>query len=356
MAENENLGQQQQAAEQERQRQEEAVRRCKYCGTDLEDDEIFCPKCGERFGAEESACQICNTKTTQEICPRCGARVVPLVCPQCGSSSLFDVCENCGTLLNPGLAVFMAEEKPAPRAMSAEEARRIEEEFKQQPESPEFQKFQKRLIERQILLEERDYFNKREKRILQAFGKPFSVELPDPEEEAFRMKAYAALEKTVLERQEKKLREELERRFPEETKLGAAESYQDLLGRIESEVGAFRIIQEKERLEREIFENRILGIYYCGNPGVDYEHIKLQFKSVAYAEVEHYCSSHGLSYGIFDVSYDGHNIALTCSSLSLKDCPLLHSRLQHGFNGTVNQAGTVISGYWGGALVSHQKT
>jgi predicted amidophosphoribosyltransferase len=357
MTENENLRQQQQAAEREQQRQEEAARRCKYCGTDLGEDELFCPQCGEQLGGEENACQFCDTKTTQEICPHCGKRVVPLTCPKCGAPSLFDACENCGTLLNPALAAFLAEEKPAPQQMSEEEARKIEEEFKQQNESPEFEKFQKRLLERQILLEERDYFNKREKRIIQVFGaQPFSLELPDPKEEAFRMKAYAALEKTVLERQKKLLQEELERRFPEEKSPGAVKSYQDVLGQVESEVEAFKISEEKKRLEREMFENRILGTYYHGKPGVDYEYIKLQFKSTSYAEGVHHCSSHGNSYGTFTVTYDGYNISLACSSLSSKGCPLLHSELCRGFQGTVNQAGTVISGYWGGTFTIHQKT
>jgi len=82
--------------------------------------------------------------------------------------------------------------------MSIEEEEKIEAEFKalESNESAEFKTFQKKLVERQILLEERDYFNKREKRIIKAFGSnPFTLELPDPAEEAFRMKAYSALEK-----------------------------------------------------------------------------------------------------------------------------------------------------------------
>jgi hypothetical protein len=170
------------------------------------------------------------------------------------------------------------------------------------------------------------------------------------------MKAYAALEKTVLERQEKLLREELERRFPEEKKAGTVKSYQDVLGQVKGEVEAFRIEEERRRLEREMFEKRILGTYYHGRPDQDYEYIKLQFKSISYAEGVHHCGGHGESYGKFAVTYDGYNISLSCSSLSLKNCPLLHSELCHGFQGTVNQTGTVILGYWGGTAVSHQKT
>jgi hypothetical protein len=413
MAENENLNRQlqQQAAEQERLREDTAIRRCKHCGTDLEADALFCPQCGEQFGSVENTCQFCDTKTTMEFCPHCGKRVLPVTCPQCGIPSVFDACENCGTLLNQELAAFFAKEKPEPKEMSAEEARKIEAEFKQQPATPEFEQFQKRLIERQILLEERDYFNKREKRIIQILGaRPFSLELPDPEEEAFRIKAYAALEKTVIERQDKLLQKEWERLFPEEKKVEVNRNgviiiktqaeideenyraelerkreemekhYQELLSRVEDEVEAHRIAEEKrkeeerrqkeeaarlererqkererQRLEQEAYERRILGTYYYGNPGHDYEWLKLYIKSTSAADCEHYCNGHGYSQGRFIVHYDGYNISLTCLSLSDKGCPLLHSVLHNGFTGTVNGTGTIISGSWGGHSVVHYK-
>jgi predicted amidophosphoribosyltransferase len=426
MAENENLNQQQfqqqktqqQAAEKERPGEEEIIRRCKRCGTDLDDETLFCPQCGEQFGGKEIVCQFCGEKTTKEFCPHCAKRVIPVVCQKCGSESVFDVCKNCGALLNQELAAFFLEEKPEPEQMSEEEAKRVEEEFRQQPESPEFLKFQKRLIERQILLEERDYFNKREKRIIQVFGtQPFSLELPDPEEEAFRMKAYAALEKTVIERQERLLQEEWERLFPEEKKVELTQNgviilkkqaeideenrraglerkreemekrYQELLAKVEDEVEAFRIAEEKrkeeerlrreeeerrrkaeaeriererqkererQRLEQETYENRIIGTYYWGNPSRDYQSLTLRIHDKTSAVCVHSCQSHGDSYGTFRLSYDGTNVSLSLKSLSHKNCPLLHSNLS-SFSGTINTSGTIIVGYWDGEHIIHYK-
>jgi hypothetical protein len=279
---------------------------------------------------------------------------------------VFDFCEKCGTILNREIAEFMAQEHTEPMIMSQEEVKQLEKSFKQE-ESKEFTAFQKKLIEHQILLEERDYFNKREKRIIQVFGvRSFSVELPDPEEEAFRMRAYAALEKTVIERQdagEKTSEADLGRRREE-----MAKKYEQLLSHVENEVEAHRIAEEKrkeeERLRREeeerrrleqiAFMNRVMGTYYYGNPGSDYEYLMLRITNTSSAECTHHCGGHGDSYGRYSMSYDGQNILLSCISLSSKDCPLIHSVMSQ-FKGTINNAGTIISGYWENVNVSHYK-
>jgi RNA polymerase subunit RPABC4/transcription elongation factor Spt4 len=248
---------------------------CKHCGAALDPDSAFCPNCGEKVGGEELTCEFCQTKTSKEFCLHCGRRVIPRVCPRYGAASIYDACENCGTILNPVLEAVLTQEAAEPAVMSAEEAAAIEAEFKalEETESAEFKAFQKKLIERQILLEERDYFNKREKRVIKTFGtNPLTLELPDPAEEVFRMKAYAALENTVIEKQEKAIQAELEKLFPELPPAPAAldteaeqrrlaeieqnqaemeKQFNAMVAKVENEIDEFRREEERKRIEAE---------------------------------------------------------------------------------------------------------
>jgi predicted amidophosphoribosyltransferase len=321
---------------------------CKYCGAPLDPEFPFCPNCGEKAEGEERTCEFCQTRTTREFCPQCGRRVIPVNCPSCGTPSIYDACENCGAILNPAFEAALAREAPPEAAvMSAEETVKVAAMFKEleQNESPECKAFQKRLIDRQILLEERGYFNKREKRILKAFGShPFSLELPDPQEEAFRMKAYAALEKTVLEREEKAIEAELEKMFPA-TKAQTIDAIEVERNRAE--------MKQRFQLQIEIERRRFDGVYYFGNPASDYEYIKIKISGNE-AQCMHHCDGHGDSYGIFHVDFNRENLTLEQGSMSYKDCPLMHSKM-HTFTGRMNDTGTVLSGFWDKTAVTHYK-
>jgi hypothetical protein len=243
---------------------------CKHCAAALDPDFPFCPSCGEKTDGVEKTCEFCQTKTSKEFCPRCGRRVIPVPCHKCGTPVMYDVCENCGAVMNPVLENMLAQEAPAElTVMSGAEAEKIQAEFKvlESNESAEFRAFQKKLVERQILLEERDYFTKREKRIIKAFGsRPFTLELPDPAEEAVRMKAYAALEKTVIEREQKAIEAELERLFPpvdttaenarhaeaERNRAGLEQKFNEALAKVNDEVDSFRREEERKRIEEEL--------------------------------------------------------------------------------------------------------
>jgi len=372
MAENEQL--QQEAVQQQRQTaasvQETSVL-CKHCGAALENDSPFCPNCGERSGGEERVCEFCQTTTTKEFCPQCQRRVIPVACPACGAFSIYDACENCGAILNPTLQQALTQEVPAePASMSAEETARIQAEFQalESEESPEFKAFQKKLLDRQILLEERDYFNKREKRIIKVFGsRPFTLELPDPKEEAFRMKAYAALEKMVIAREEAAIEAELEKMFPppEET-FDAAEfarqreemdkTFSERAGQVKSDVEAYKREAERQR-QMEIERQKMLeklrknGVFYWGNPASDYEYIQIII-SDGVAKCMHHCGGHGDNFGIFSVFIDGYNVTIGPGAMSYKDCPLSHKNM-HKFTGTLNEAATVLTGYWDSQEVTH---
>jgi hypothetical protein len=352
MAENEQARQQEAA----RQAQQAAVAGtaalCKYCGAALDPDFSFCSGCGEKPGGEERECLYCTTRTTKELCPRCGRRVVPLICPQCGTPSINDACENCGAILSPALESVIAREAPEPAKMSAEETAKIEAEFKalEQKESPEFRAFQKKLIERQILLEEREYFNRREKRIIKAFGnRPFTLELPDPEEEAFRMKAYAGLEKNVIARAQEAMEAELEKLFPPlppPAKIDDAE-LQRRRAEAESERQRWMGI-ERQKLQEEQFKKRILGTYVY-NGGDRYDGISYLTIDTLSSAKELLCYDDGCKcYSIHNVFFQGTNVKLITTQLDEKgNCPV-HSGRCVQLDGTINNNGTILHGYWAG--------
>jgi hypothetical protein len=361
--------------------------KCEKCGTTLEAGALFCPECGEKVGGEKRECPVCKEKTTAEFCPHCGNRVVPLVCPNCGTENLYDFCEKCGAVLNPELEEFFNKQVEEPAAMSEAEAKRIEEAFNQAPVSQEFQDFEKKLIERQILLEERDYFNKREKRIIKVFGaRPFELELPDPVEEAFRMKAYAALERTVIKRQEKILQEEWERLFPEEKKISVQQDpvllmeaqaqiiideekrkaelertreemegkYNAILSQVNDEVEKEqerqrieqerqRLEQERRRIEQEMFKNRLLGVWYH-NSHLRMLTIKIHIESITTATCIYTCTHCGGSRIQYDVSFDGNRITLSARRRTGSDCTFSEYQQMNLFSGTINYAGTIMTG------------
>ena len=206
-----------QAQQAESRQQTSQIKRCAHCGDALDDDVLFCPECGEKIGGEQRVCPICKYSTTSEYCPHCGYKIVPTICPNCKTESHYDFCENCGTILNKELEEHLryVDSVEKPRQMTEEETREIDRAIDASI-TPELKAFLKKVEEHQILLEERDYFKKREKRIVNVFGKgPVEFELPDPEEQVFMMKAYASLEKIVIERQKKALKEELEKLFPD---------------------------------------------------------------------------------------------------------------------------------------------
>jgi len=144
--------QQQQAVEEQRREESAAgTALCKYCGTALDLNLGFCTECGAKIGGEERICVFCQTATASDFCPHCGKRVVPHICPKCGNETIFDACEKCGALLNPDLEAFMTLEAPEPQVMTKEEVKQAEKSFRQEA-SPEFEAFQNKLIDRQILV------------------------------------------------------------------------------------------------------------------------------------------------------------------------------------------------------------
>lgn len=246
---------------------------CKHCGASLEEDQMFCSECGEKVGGEERICSICKTSTTSEFCPNCGTRVIPLTCPNCGKESFSDFCDNCGTLLSNELQQFLEQPKQEIQQMSQAETEQIKIEAEKSI-TPELQQFLKKIEEHRILLEEREYFNKREKRIVKIFGQnPFELIEQSPEEKAFMTKMYEGLKKVVVERRNKEINDKLKQLFPEleedlkfeeeqkqkaeqlrleneEKRAEMEKRYTELLANVTNEVQKAQLAEQK-RLEEE---------------------------------------------------------------------------------------------------------
>ena len=74
--------------------------KCNKCGCILEENQKFCPKCGEKIGDFCKKCGAKLSKNSQKFCPECGALQV-FVCPKCkkeiDEQSKF--CPECGEKL-----------------------------------------------------------------------------------------------------------------------------------------------------------------------------------------------------------------------------------------------------------------
>ena len=254
---------------------------CKHCGATLDAEEIFCPECGEKIDGEERFCPICKTSTTSEFCPNCGTRLIPLICPNCGKESYSDFCESCGNILNPQMQQFLEQPKQEIQQMSQEDAERIKKEAENFI-TPELKQFLNKIEEHRILLEEREYFNKREKRIIKVFGQnPFELIKQSLEEKAFMTKMYEGLKKVVVERRNNEINDKLKQFFPdleedlkfeeeqkqkaeqlrlenEEKRAEMEKRYTELLANVTNEVQKAQLAEQKrlevERLRKEAEE------------------------------------------------------------------------------------------------------
>ena len=226
------------------------ARYCKYCEKPLANDVVFCVNCREKHGGEENVCPYCGQATTKKSCPKCpNVTLVPNTCPKCGAKTINPVCA-CGEVLDKKMKTVQAtqaevqsEPVSESKRMNAEEVKKIEAIIKAEEESKEFKKFRKNLLERQKLLEEREYYNNMQREIIEVFGeRPFKIEIPNPEEQAAQMRLYASLEQSIKNKQRRATQEELEALYPELRHIHEAEN---------------KAAEEKEAAEEEARKRRL---------------------------------------------------------------------------------------------------
>ena len=86
------------------------MKKCLNCGTECQDEDLFCPKCGERL-IDENVCQKCGAKidVKDDFCRHCGHKIEKeYKCEQCGTviDSETKFCPQCGAKVeNPVVTI-----------------------------------------------------------------------------------------------------------------------------------------------------------------------------------------------------------------------------------------------------------
>lgn len=201
------------------QAKEKKISICKKCHAPLEEGALFCTECGEKIDGVEKICPICSFSSSSEYCPNCGYKLIPTICPKCGSECHDEICENCNEILDEQLKINFKQKKQAENKVLREAPKEILQDYIQnvqnREKTEEEKEFFKKMEEHKTLLEEREYFNNREKRIIQKFGTNlFGVKLLDPVDTSYASKVYDSLSKIMINRQTKLENEELQKLFP----------------------------------------------------------------------------------------------------------------------------------------------
>ena len=80
------------------------MKKCSKCGTQMDDDFMFCPNCGYEYD-KKNICPHCNkeVKDDNRFCPYCGGKIKEdKICPNCGKAndSENNFCDVCGYNFN----------------------------------------------------------------------------------------------------------------------------------------------------------------------------------------------------------------------------------------------------------------
>lgn len=72
------------------------MKACKFCGTQVTNQEARCPSCGSNVLL--NICENCNTQFESGFCPNCGVKAgaAKKVCPECRTVYFSNACPNCG--------------------------------------------------------------------------------------------------------------------------------------------------------------------------------------------------------------------------------------------------------------------
>ena len=91
------------------------MKKCRYCGSEADDQAALCKSCGSH--EFDSICSCCGTVISAGMyCPMCGTRVGtrPKTCPRCAERYRSAACPECGYTESQA-AGSRAADKPEPR-------------------------------------------------------------------------------------------------------------------------------------------------------------------------------------------------------------------------------------------------
>lgn len=355
----ENFQQREQQREQEQireeQRQQEQTREhqkeqggdgkvCPSCSHVNSSDSMFCESCGCDLGGGETECHNCGEMSSGKYCPFCGIDKDGYMCVKCNKIRYSVYCPECGVPLNESAVENerkLDEPIAALQEMSEQQAVDIIKELKDSL-TPEMQEEYEKKRERLIYRQEMEYASERDRRIEAYLSKQtVKITVLDPEEMAYIRETVERLKSFNLK---EKQRNDEEIRIREEKARLEEIARQEKLDRVKREE-AVRQRVEIEKRERERHHTRIDGIWISTSP-TWIETMKLNLRNGSLTG-----SSHWKVWGGGDTrecvftlvgEWDGSNFRF--HSTHIKD---IHGKSgQFRFFGTVNDAGTILSGYF----------
>lgn len=301
---------------------------CLSCSHVNDANAVFCEECGAGFDSVERPCPVCGELNSGAYCAFCGSGTEGVMCGVCNAMQYTDFCSNCGAPVS-GMAREMEKKLEAPaelQVMSQQEADAIIQELNDSL-TPDMQKEYEKKRQRLILLREKEYFDAREKRIedCKTSGTQ-KVKLISAEEMA-QIKKYVERLRGLVDSESDRVDEVVKVR--DEAARRENENQQRL---------------ERERKEREMYNNRVEGIWISTDPRW-IETMKLTLSGNSLAGNSHWKAfENNPRECVFTLSgkWDGNNFQFHSTKIRNVSGESGH----FSFCGTVNQSGTVMNGYF----------
>lgn len=318
---------------------------CPSCSHVNSADSMFCEACGFDLGGGETECPNCHKLSGVVKCPFCDIDKGGYKCVRCNKIMYSHFCPECSAPLSDNARVNQRElekELPAaPQEMSQQQAEAIIKDLNDSL-TPEMQEEYKKKQERIIYRQEMEYACDRDKRIEQYLaGHSGKINLISSEEMVSIRETVERMQS--FNQREKQRNDEVKKIEQEKARLEEI-ARQEKIDR-EKREEAIRQRAEIERKERARHFERIEGIWISTSP-TWIETMKLTLGSGSLTGSSHWKAWDGgeTRECVFTLvgEWDGSNFKF--HSTQIKD---IHGRSgQFRFCGTVNDAGTILSGYF----------